>query len=122
MTSLLDGLHFCTGDERARALALGRSRPVPVAPDEQDGHSDAAVVFCCGFPTRSVAEQTDEGAVVPSAIAHGIHLLHERRRDALGVRDAASKDRLHDDEIPEPVHRLANYGNERCVRDEPTEQ
>src|SRR5258708_39901340 len=65
VTSLLGGLHFCTGDEGVRVLALGRPRPVLVTPNEQDRRGDPAVVFCRGFPTLSVSGQRYEGAVVP---------------------------------------------------------
>ena len=39
-----------------------------------------------------------------------------------GIGNAAIQDRPHDEEVPEPHHRLADHRNKRCVGDEPAEQ
>jgi hypothetical protein len=56
------------------------------------------------------------------AIAHQVHLLQQGRGNALRFGDAAAQHRPHNEEIPEPHHRLADERDERCVSDDPTER
>src|SRR5215831_19288112 len=64
MAAASDCLHRNMRNERARALAFGRPRPVLVTPDQQNRHVDAAIVFLRQLPTFRISEQADEGAVV----------------------------------------------------------
>src|SRR6516162_412107 len=109
-------------DQIVIVLALGGPGPIPIAPHQQNRHIDAVVVLGSRLPASGVSQQADEGPIMPTAIAHDIHVLHELAWDAFWVRDAASKHRLHDDEVPEPVHGLAEHWNEGRVRNDPAKQ
>src|SRR6516165_7018518 len=109
-------------DQIVIVLALGGPCPIPIAPHQQNRHIDAVVVLGSRLPAFGVSQQADERMIMPTAIAHDIHVLHELAWDALWVRDAASKHRLHDDEVPEPVHGLAEHWNEGRVGNHPAEQ
>src|SRR5262245_40429401 len=62
MATALDRLHLGTGYQIAVMLALGRPRPVSIAPNQQNRHIDAVVVLGSRLPAFGVSQQADEGA------------------------------------------------------------
>ncbi len=118
----LERSHLDTGYYIGVVLTFGWRCPVPVPPNKKSRDIDEPVVFGCRLPAFRISEEANECAVMPSPVAHEIHLFQERRSDALRIRNAALKDFLHDDEAPKPHHRLAGNRNERCVGNHPAKQ
>src|SRR5204863_9776928 len=91
MAAACDGLHHDAGNARTRALALRRSRPIPVTIDEQNRDTDAAILFLCQLPAFGVAQEADKGAVMHRAVSDAIEFRDHRRRDAVRSGYAAAQ-------------------------------
>src|SRR6478752_6759477 len=86
----LKGRHLRIWYQRAVMLALGGPRPVAVSPDKQHWNLDTAVILGRRLPACRVAQQAQEGAVMPRAIPHQVHFLQKSLRNAVRVGNAAT--------------------------------